>query len=157
MPVDAAELMRTRASDPGAVAAAAESRRRPTSLVGSAGRLMVIAADHTARGILGAGRDPAAMADRARLLDRLCVALSRPEVNGVLGTADVLDDLLLLGALEDKVVIGSMNRGGLPGAAFELDDRFTGFTADRIEAAGYQGGKMLLRIDPDDPASVATI
>ena len=52
--------------------------------------------------------------------------LSRPGVDGVLGTADVLDDLLLMGALEGKVVIGSMNRGGLQGATFELDDRFTG-------------------------------
>ena len=40
-----------------------------------------------------------AMADRADLLDRLCLALSRPGVNGVLGTPDVIEDLLLLGAL----------------------------------------------------------
>ena len=55
------------------------------------------------------------MADRAELLDRLSVALSRPGVDGVLGTADIIEDLLLLGALEGKVVIGSMNRGGLAG------------------------------------------
>ena len=36
-----------------------------------------------------------------------------------------------MGALEDKVVIGSMNRGGLQGATFELDDRFTGYTRRR--------------------------
>ena len=44
----------------------------------------------------------------------------------MLGTADILEDLLLLGALDDKVVIGSMNRGGLAGTVFEIDDRFTG-------------------------------
>ena len=49
-----------------------------------------------------------------------------PGVDGVLATADILDDLLLLGALEDKVVFSSMNRGGLAGAQFELDDRMTG-------------------------------
>ena len=42
---------------------------------------------------------------------------------------DILEDLLLLGALDDKVVIGSMNRGGLAGTVFEIDDRFTGYDA----------------------------
>jgi uncharacterized protein len=75
----------------------------------------------------------------------------------VLGTADVLEDLLLLGALDGKIVIGSMNRGGLAGAVFEIDDRFTGYDAPAIERMGFDGGKMLLRIDPDDPASAATM
>ena len=61
------------------------------------------------------GDDPMAMADRGDLLGRLATALARPGVDGVLGTADILEDLLLMGALEDKVVIGSMNRGGLAG------------------------------------------
>jgi len=97
------------------------------------------------------------MGDRSELLRRLVTALQRPGVDGVLGTADVLEDLLLLGALEDKVVIGSMNRGGLAGTVFELDDRFTGYHATGIQRMGWQGGKMLLRIDPDDPASVVTL
>ena len=118
---------------------------------------MMIAADHSARGILGAGDRPMAMADRADLLDRLCLALSRPGVNGVLGTPDIIEDLLLLGALEDKVVVGSMNRGGLAGSVFELDDRFTAYDAAAVDGMGYEGGKMLLRIDPADPASVRTI
>ena len=84
-------------------------------------------------------------------------ALDRPGVDGVLGTADVVEDLLLLGALEGKVVIGSMNRGGLAGTTFEIDDRFTGFDAGSIADAGYQGGKMLFRIDPNDPATPATM
>jgi hypothetical protein len=97
------------------------------------------------------------MADRTELLARLVLALSRPGVDGVLGTADVLEDLLLLGALEGKVVIGSMNRGGLAGASFELDDRFTGYDADTIARFGYDGGKMLCRIDLADPATVSTL
>jgi hypothetical protein len=48
-------------------------------------------------------------------------------VDGLLATADIAEDLLLLGALEDKVVVASMNRGGLAGASFELDDRMTGY------------------------------
>ncbi len=118
---------------------------------------MIIAADHTARGILGVGGNPLAMASRFDLLDRLVVALSRPGVDGVLGTADIIEDLMLLGALDGKVVIGSMNRGGLLGAAFELDDRFTGYSPAGIVASKLDAGKMLLRIDPADPATVRTI
>jgi hypothetical protein len=150
-------LVETRVHRPAAIAAAAAVRVRPDSLVGPHGRLMMIAADHPARGALRAGARPLAMADRGDLLDRLCLALSRPGVNGVLGTADILEDLLLLGALEGKVVVGSMNRGGLAGAAFELDDRFTAYDARGIAAARFEGGKMLLRLDPADPASVATM
>jgi hypothetical protein len=85
------------------------------------------------------------------------VALSRPGVDGVLGTADIIEDLLLMGALDDRVVIGSMNRGGLAGTVFEMDDRFTGYNAETIARMGLDGGKMLFRIDPDDPATVRTM
>ena len=98
-----------------------------------------------------------AMADRAELLDRMSLALGRPGVDGVLGTADIIEDLLLLGALDDKVVIGSMNRGGLAGTVFEIDDRFTGYDAAAIARMGFDGGKMLFRIDPDDPATAVTM
>jgi hypothetical protein len=84
-----------------------------------------------------------AMADRAELLRRVRTALSRPGVDGFLGTPDLVEDLLLTGALEGKIVIGSMNRGGLTGTVFEIDDRFTGYDAAAIAAAGLDGGKML--------------
>jgi hypothetical protein len=150
-------VVHARVHRPEAIAEAAARRVRPTSLLNEAGRMMVIAVDHPARGALRAGERPLAMADRADLLDRICLALSRPGVNGMLGTADILEDLLLLGALDGKVVFGSMNRGGLAGTVFEMDDRFTGYDAASIAAAGFEGGKMLLRIDPDDPATVATV
>ncbi|HEX4702533.1 MAG TPA: aldolase, partial [Pseudonocardiaceae bacterium] len=75
----------------------------------------------------------------------------------VLGTPDIIEDLLLLGALDDKVVVGSMNRGGLAGSVFELDDRFTAYDAAALAGMRYEGGKMLLRIDSADPATVRTI
>jgi len=96
-------------------------------------------------------------ASRTDLLDRLRAALADPGVDGVLATADILDDLLLLGALDDKVVFSSFNRGGLAGAAFELDDRMTGATATSTAAAHMNGGKVLCRIDLDDPGTVATM
>ena len=106
---------------------------------------------------LRAGRLMTAMADRTSLLERLCVALARPGADGVLGSADILEDLLLLGALDGKVVIGSMNRGGLADTVFEIDDRFTGYDAPAIARMGFDSGKMLLRIDRDDPATAATL
>jgi hypothetical protein len=153
---DVGRVRELRARDPQAVARAAVARRR-RPVLGAGGRLLLIAADHPARGALGVRGAPTAMADRYELLERLVLALSRPGVDGVLGTADVLEDLLLLGALEDKVVIGSMNRGGLAGASFELDDRFTGYDAGSIAAAGFDGGKMLCRIDLSDPGTVSTL
>ncbi|MFC9507243.1 deoxyribose-phosphate aldolase [Streptomyces sp. NPDC057002] len=156
MTVDVSELVRLRSHRPEAIAEAAARRpRRP--LLNDNGRLMIVAADHPARGALGVGGRSMAMANRADLLERLCLALSRPGVDGVLATADILDDLLLLGALDGKVVLGSMNRGGLQGASFELDDRFTGHRPEDIERLGFDAGKLLLRIDYDDPGSLTTM
>jgi hypothetical protein len=155
--LDLAALVEARIQRPHAIAEAAARRRRPDGFFGDHGKLMIIAADHPARGALRAGSDPLAMANRADLLDRICTALARPGVNGVLGTPDVLEDLLLLGVLDDKVVIGSMNRGGLAGTSFEMDDRFTAYDGDSLAVAGFEGGKMLLRIDPDDAGTVATL
>jgi len=154
--IDISELVRIRAQRPEAVEEAAARRpRRP--LLGDSGRLMIVAADHPARGALSVGDRKFAMANRIDLLERLCLALSRPGVDGVLATADILDDLLLLGALDHKVVMGSMNRGGLAGAAWELDDRFTGHRPRDIERLRFDAGKLLLRIDYDDPGSLTTL
>ncbi|MET0495356.1 MAG: aldolase, partial [Actinoplanes sp.] len=153
---DVAELITVRTDRPEAIAEAAAARRRPASWRGEHGRLMIIAADHPARGALRAGPDPLAMGNRADLLRRIGTALERPGVNGVLGTPDILEDLLLLGALENKAVFGSMNRGGLKGASWEIDDRFTAYDAGTLEAMGFEGGKMLVRFDLSDPATAAT-
>ncbi|WAU86182.1 deoxyribose-phosphate aldolase [Streptomyces sp. Qhu-G9] len=154
--IDLSELVRVRARHPEAVEEAAARRpRRP--LLGESGRLMIVAADHPARGSLSVGGRRIAMANRIDLLERLCLALSRPGVDGVLATADILDDLLLLGALDHKVVMGSMNRGGLAGAVWETDDRFTGHRPRDIQRLRFDAGKLLLRIDYDDPGSLTTL
>ncbi|MDX3072153.1 deoxyribose-phosphate aldolase [Streptomyces sp. MI02-7b] len=156
MSISISDLVKVRTRHPEAIAEAAARRvRRP--LIGDSGRLMIVAADHPARGALAVGDREFAMANRADLLERLCTALSRPGVDGVLGTADVLEDLLLLGALEGKVVMGSMNRGGLAGASFELDDRFTGHRAQDIARLGFDAGKLLLRISYEDSGSLTTM
>ena len=118
---------------------------------------MIVAADHPARGALAAGGQLDAMADREQLLERCVTALGRPGVNGFLGTADMVADLANLGALDGKVVFGSMNRGGFAGASFELDDRMTGYDVNGVVTDDLAGGKMLLRFDLSDPGTVQTV
>jgi hypothetical protein len=150
-------ILDVRTRRPQAIAEAAQQRRRRAALLGDDNKLFIIAADHPARGALRVGERPMAIADRADLLERMALALSRPGVDGVLGTADIIEDLLLLGVLDDKVVVGSMNRGGLAETVFEIDDRFTGYDAPTIARMGFDAGKMLFRIDPDDPATAQTM
>lgn len=149
-------LTEIRVQDPGAIKRAADARTT-RGLADGDGRLMIIAADHPARGANGVGHRPLAMGNRIQLLERLEIALSRPGVDGLLASPDILEDLLLLGALEGKVVFGSMNRGGLQGSVFELDDRFTGYDARGIADMRLNGGKTLTRIALDDPGTAATM
>jgi hypothetical protein len=153
---DLAEVAEIRARQPERILELSRARRRRPLLEGD-GRLMVVAADHPARGANGVGSNPMAMADRTELLERLRVALAVPGVDGLLGSADIIEDLTLLGALEGKVVFGSMNRGGLQGASFELDDRFTGYDAQAIEDMNLDGGKFLTRIALDDAGTLPTL
>lgn len=154
--LDFARLRDARAHRPEAVAEALASRRRRDLLTGD-GRLFIVAADHPARGALAVSADPMAMADRYGLLERLAIALSHPGVDGVLGTPDIIDDLALLGLLDDKIVVGSMNRGGLRDSVFELDDRFTSYDVPTMAESGIDFAKTLLRIDLDDPATAPTL
>jgi DhnA family fructose-bisphosphate aldolase class Ia len=149
-------LRSIRAESPETVARALADRPRRAAPA-SDGRLFIVAADHPARGALGVGKNPMAMADRYRLLERLAVALDNPAVDGVLGTPDILDDLAVLGKLDGKIAVGSMNRGGLRNASFEMDDRFTAYDLQDDTAAGLDFAKILLRINLEDAASASTL
>lgn len=145
-----------RATGPAAIRATLADRRRREVLRGD-GRLFIVAADHPARGALAVGSNPTAMADRYELLDRMATALSRPGVDGVLGTPDIIDDLAALGLLDDKIIVGSMNRGGLRGSSFEMDDRFTGYDVRSMVDDGIDFAKTLVRINLADDATVSTL
>jgi DhnA family fructose-bisphosphate aldolase class Ia len=151
-----ARLRHLRATEPTAVPAALAARRR-RPLLRDDNRLFIVAADHPARGALAVRDDENAMADRYDLLARLVTALGRPGVDGVLGTPDIIEDLALLGVLDDKIVVGSMNRGGLRGASFEMDDRYTAYSAAGAAEAGLDFAKLLLRINLADPATAPTL
>lgn len=153
---DYAALLEARVRAPESLRDALRARtRRP--LVGQDGNLLILAADHTARGMIAAGDDPLAVADRFTLLDRLVTGLALPGVDGVMASADILEELAYLGALDGVVAIATMNRGGIIGAAWELDDRLTAYDADHIEEYGLDGGKLLLRIEYTDPGVARTL
>lgn len=149
-------LLHTRATEPGAVAAAWAGRRR-RELLGADGRLFLVAADHPARGALGVGADQLAMADRRSLLQRLLTALRHPRVDGVLAGPDVLDELVLLGALDGRLAFGTLNRGGLAGSAWELNDPLTAHDPRAVVEHRLDGAKMLLRLDLADRDSLTTL
>lgn len=154
--LDFQALRNTRASDPAAVAKALQARQR-RELLGADGKLMIVAADHPARAALGIGSEAMAMANREDLLERLATALENPGVDGVLATPDIIDDLALLGLLENKIVVGSMNRGGLRGASFEMDDRFGAYSIESMVAAGIDFAKTLTRINFHDAGTAETL
>ena len=141
-----------RATNPAAVGKALAKRKRRKIIEGD-GNLFILAADHPARGALAVNGNATAMGSRRELLARFAEALQNPKVDGVLGTADVLEDLALMGLLEGKITVGSMNRGGLRNSVFEFDDRYTAYTASAIKNAGIDFGKNLMRINLDDPAT----
>lgn len=156
LPLDFDQLRDARAQRPAVIAETLARRRRRPLLRGD-GRLLILAADHPGRGALGVGPNPMAMADRYTLLMNIAEAMQHPGVDGFLGTPDMVEDLALLGVLDDKVVAGSMNRGGLRSAVFEMDDRFTAYDADAMAAAGIDFAKLLLRINLADASSAATL
>jgi DhnA family fructose-bisphosphate aldolase class Ia len=150
------ELLDARVFDPRSLVSALTGRRR-RKVLSEDGNLLILAADHTARGKISLGNDPVAMANRYTLLERLVGALANPAVDGVLASADILEELAFLGALNDKLAIGTMNRGGIIGASWELDDRLTSYDPEHIESMGLDGGKTLIRIDYSDPLVARTI
>jgi len=149
-------LTQVRLRHPEEIERAARARRGFDGLAPGE-QVFIIAADHTARGASSVGSQIGVMADRRQLLDRLLVALSNPGCRGVLASPEILDDLLLLGALDGKLVIGSVNRAGLAGASFEIDDRRTGHTARGIEERRFDGAKVLCRMSLEDPATPARL
>ena len=89
--------------------------------------------------------------------DLVLLDIWMPEVDGVLASADILEELAYLGALNDRLAIGTMNRGGIIGADWELDDRLTAYDSDHVEELGLDGGKLLLRIEDTDAGVASTI
>ena len=108
-----------------------------------------------------------AMANRADYLKRVCEILIADAADGVMATMDVLEELLIVshlielsggkGFVDNKVLIASLNRGGLARTAWELDDAVTGANPRTCGDWNLDGAKMLLRIDDEDANSLKTM
>ncbi|MBZ0302585.1 MAG: hypothetical protein K8J31_22760 [Anaerolineae bacterium] len=144
----------------------AQTRKRRSKLTID-GKLTILAADHPARGVVSSGSDPLGMGNRHQYLGRIVRVLAASTFDGVMGTPDVIDDLLIVdylvqqgggtSFLDDKVLIACMQRGGIAGAQGELHDRFTAYTAESAARSRLDGGKMLLRFTPDDERALMTL
>jgi len=160
------EITDVRVEHPRWIDKEAKRRKAPRPLTRD-GKLVLLAIDHPARGVTAIRGDALAMGDRYQYLARTRRVLDDPDLDGVVATADLLEELLILshlerkeggrGFLDGRVLVGSMNRGGLAGTAFEMDDAFTGIGAARLAELRCQGGKMMYRLEPQEPGSGRTI
>jgi hypothetical protein len=143
------------------------ARRQRRDRLAPDGKLVILATDHPGRRVTGGVGDPLAMADRHSYLARALRVLLTPGCDGIMGTTDFMEDLLILNALlresggpellDGKVLVGCMNRGGQAGVAGEIDDRFTSFTAAQLAAMRFEGGKLMYRLDPQDALSIKAV
>jgi DhnA family fructose-bisphosphate aldolase class Ia len=109
---------------------------------------VILAADHRARGVITVER-------YQDYLEALGAAL--PHCDGILASTQPLADLVATGAVgPGQRTYLSINRTGLAGSAFELDDRLVA-PLEAAVAAGYTGIKLMTRIDLADRASAGAL
>ena len=160
------KLTGIRVQDPEFAWRSARSRIRRDRLA-PGGKLNILAADHPARRVTRVGDNPLAMCDRHEYLARILRVLAGSRVDGVMATMDILDDLLIVDGLlreaggepllDGKLAIASLNRGGLAGSAWELNDPVTGPSPAACQELKLDGVKVLLRVDDSEPASLQTL
>ena len=149
------EITEIRVTNPNFALEVAEKREKRPHLAKD-GKLTILAADHPARMVTNIGENRTVLGNRYELLGRVRRVLSLPDWDGVMGTTDVLEELLILdglereqsgkGFLDNRVMVGCMNRGGLKGVAFEMDDRFTSFTPRSLHEMKLEGAKLMFRL-----------
>lgn len=153
-----AELTNLRVQEPQlAKEELAKRKRRPT--LAPNGKLVILAADHPARSVTRVGSQATAMGHRLDYLGRIVRVLAASSVDGLMATSDLIDEIALVNYLvkqrggksflDDKVLIGSMNRTGLAGTEHEMMDRTSSYmTGKRIQQMNLDGGKLLWRWVP---------
>jgi sugar phosphate isomerase/epimerase/DhnA family fructose-bisphosphate aldolase class Ia len=154
------KLTSMRVDRPELVAEALSKRKRRKNITND-GRLTVLAADHPARNVTQVGDDPTAMGNRLEYLGRILRVLAHSDVDGLMATSDVIEDVVLADQLiqeagnpsiiDNRLLIASMNRTGLAGAEYELLDKASSYrSAKRIQQMSLDGAKLLLRLSVPD-------
>jgi DhnA family fructose-bisphosphate aldolase class Ia len=161
-----ARLVDTRVSDPD-FALRVAMRRKKRERLAPDGKLNILAADHPARRVTRVGDDALAMADRRDYLARIWRVLISDRVDGVMATMDILEDLLTIDGfvqdsggpplLNEKVLIASLNRGGLAGTSWEMDDPITGPSPATCATWRLDGAKLLWRVADGETGSLKTM
>ena len=110
--------------------------------------MLILAADHRARGVI-------TVEPYRAYLAALQAAL--PHADGILASAQPLRDLARRGAVEPRhTTYLSINRTGLAGSTFELDDRLVA-SVETAAAEGWTGIKHMVRIDRSDPLTAPAL
>ncbi|HVU71642.1 MAG TPA: hypothetical protein VHE83_01650 [Mycobacteriales bacterium] len=109
------------------------------------GRTVVLAADHRARGVI-------TIESYDGYLTALRGALTH--CDALMASRQPLADLQ--GDLGERPGFLSLNRAGLAGTVFELDDRLVA-SAESAVAMGCRGAKIMTRIDRDHPSGAAQL
>jgi sugar phosphate isomerase/epimerase/DhnA family fructose-bisphosphate aldolase class Ia len=153
-----AEITDLRVRQPDLIREELAKRKRRETLAPD-GRLVILAADHPARGVTRVGASPAAMGHRLDYLGRIVRVLAGSSIDGLMATSDLIDEVVLVNYiakqrgkpsfLDGKVLIGSMNRTGLAGTEHEMMDRTSSYmTGKRIKEMHLDGAKLLWRWVP---------
>ena len=110
------------------------------------GPALILAADHRARGVI-------TIEAYSSYLGVLRSALAH--CDGILASAQPLAHLARTTGVKQRTYL-SLNRTGLAGSSFELDDRLVA-TVARAAAMGYTGIKHMTRIDTTDPLTAGAL
>lgn len=130
-------------------------------------KLIFVAADHNARMITGYKENPVRLANKHEYLSRLIRILLSKNINGIEASPEIIEDVIILNKifkeekdidfLQNKMIIGTINRGGLKNTVWEMDDMPLCYTVEKLVELGLDGIKFMYRIDPKDHLSGKTL
>lgn len=128
-----------RVRHPDAIADRLSSRRRPERLVPIDGQLVLITCNQKTDPRTGLP------VDRRELLDRIIEALSIPEVDGVIASADLLEELTLLNVLEHRLAFCIASGDPHVTATSGLGSSGGGVASSTIVASHFDGALLSQR------------
>ena len=151
------ELNRIKAFQPEIIEQEAYCRRKP----GYPHECLVFAAaDHNARMINEYKGNPIGLSNRREYLTRLVRMLQSDRIDGIEATPDIIEDLIILNklcresgkkaVLDGKMLVGTVNRGGLKNTVWEMDDMPSCYTVERLKKLNMDGVKFMIRLNPMD-------